>query len=79
MPIPGNLRLAKGPVAIAAVRGFVDFIIHEKISQDFLKWISETRHPDESYFNTLNFNPQLGAPGAFTGDDMIEPLYSCHL
>ena len=53
----------KGSVAIVAVRGFLEFIFNEKFGQDFLKWINETKNPDESYFNTLNFNPQLEVPG----------------
>ena len=37
------------------------------IVQRFLDWCDHTTHPNEHFFNTLNYMPSLRAPGGYTG------------
>ena len=67
-PPPGNLTITKGSVHIAASRAYVDFLLHRKEAQDLLEWVKKTIIPDETYFSMLNYNPQLGVPGAYLGE-----------
>ena len=69
------MTLSKGSVHVAVQRGFVDFVLHE--SQPFLEWLMKTKVPDETFFNTLNNNPQLRIPGAYTGIHTASPVYLC--
>ncbi|XP_070204316.1 N-acetyllactosaminide beta-1,6-N-acetylglucosaminyl-transferase-like [Littorina saxatilis] len=64
LPAPYHLSMTKGDVHIAAVRGFVDYAINSNVARRFLEWEKLNQHPDESFFNTLNFDPRLGAPGS---------------
>ena len=50
-----------------ASRGYVQYIINSEVAQDFLAWVEDTAIPDETFFTSLNYNPQLGVPGSFTG------------
>ena len=70
VPVPAKMNLTKGPVQIAATRGFVDYAINSKLGLEFQEWVKHTQHPDETYFGTLNLHPQFGVPGAFTGRSM---------
>lgn len=63
--------MTKGDVHIAAVRGFVDYAINSNVARRFLEWEKLNQHPDESFFNTLNFDPRLGAPGSSVGQSGI--------
>ncbi|XP_070195494.1 beta-1,3-galactosyl-O-glycosyl-glycoprotein beta-1,6-N-acetylglucosaminyltransferase 4-like isoform X1 [Littorina saxatilis] len=67
LPAPHNLTVYAGGVQVTLSRGFVDFILHNRTAQDFLNWTRRIGHPDESFFNTLNYNPQLRVPGGFKG------------
>ena len=67
-PLPMNVTLSKGSVHVAVQRGFVDYALHQ--AQPFVEWLKETKVPDETFFNTLNNSPQLGIPGAFTGEQL---------
>ena len=64
---PHGIRLTKGAVHIVVQRGFVDSLLHDPICQDFLRWVKNSSIPDETFFSTLNHNPQLGIPGSYTG------------
>lgn len=68
---PFNLTLMKGPIHIAASRGFAEFIFEDKRTQVFLQWLNGTLIPDETFYATVNNNPLLGAPGGFHGKDSI--------
>ncbi|KAL8573981.1 hypothetical protein ACOMHN_029428 [Nucella lapillus] len=68
LPAPHNITLYKGAVHIVASRGFVDFVLHDPRAQDFLQWCKQTRHADEHFFNSLNRNPHLQAPGRYLGN-----------
>jgi len=63
-----NVTLSKGSVHIVASRGFVDYATNDKTALKFLDWVKGTAIPDETYFSTLNHNPQLGVPGAYIGE-----------
>lgn len=64
---PHSIHPLKGSVHIVANRGFVDFILHNKIGKDFLNWTRNVDIPDETFFTSLNHNPQLQIPGAYKG------------
>ncbi|XP_013406220.1 beta-1,3-galactosyl-O-glycosyl-glycoprotein beta-1,6-N-acetylglucosaminyltransferase 3 [Lingula anatina] len=66
---PYNITPMKGSVHIVASRPFVDFVLNDPKAKEFHEWDKKAGIPDESFFTTLNHNPQLGAPGAFTGKD----------
>ncbi|CAL1529302.1 unnamed protein product [Lymnaea stagnalis] len=65
---PFGLRPVKGSVHITASRNFVDFILHNATSQGLLEWVERVDIPDEAFFSTLNYNPQLGIKGTFKGN-----------
>lgn len=65
--VPHNLILSKGGTHIAACREFVDFALNDHRAQDFLHWLRNTQMPDETFFNSLNGNPQLNIPGTYPG------------
>ncbi|KAL5005843.1 hypothetical protein ScPMuIL_017001 [Solemya velum] len=79
-PAPHNIRPIKGSVHIVASRPYVDYILHNQTAKDLLQWIQKTDYPDETYFATLNHNPQLGIPGTYKGepetDNDIKPFLS---
>ena len=60
-PPPGNMTIYKGPVWIAATRGFVDYIINDELAKGFLTWLNDTLIPDETFTPSLGRVPQ--APG----------------
>ena len=66
-PPPGGIELTKGAVHIAAQRGFVDYVLHNKTARDFFQWLKKTEIPDELFYASLNHNPHLGVPGAYKG------------
>ncbi|XP_064616263.1 N-acetyllactosaminide beta-1,6-N-acetylglucosaminyl-transferase-like [Liolophura sinensis] len=70
-PAPHNITIVKGPVHTIMSRAFVDFIMHDKKALDFLDWTNGTYVPDETFFATLQHNPDLGTPGAFRGEEEI--------
>ena len=65
---PINVTLWKGEFHIIACRGFVDYVINNQIAQQLINWSSNTAIPDETVnHQTINHNPQLGAPGSYAG------------
>ncbi|XP_071078756.1 beta-1,3-galactosyl-O-glycosyl-glycoprotein beta-1,6-N-acetylglucosaminyltransferase-like [Haliotis cracherodii] len=66
-PPPHNISLYKGNVHVAVNRDFVDYAINNPIAKDFTRWLTHTKVPDETFFATLNHNPQLHIPGSSTG------------
>ena len=48
-------------------RAFVEFVLTSQISNELLEFLQHKAFPEEVFFSTLNYNPKLGAPGAFTG------------
>ena len=45
------------------------------LKQDLIEWVSDTAHPDEHLFNTLQFSPHLNVPGSYNGNIN---LYKCY-
>ena len=70
-PAPYNMNLTKGSVHIVAVRGFVEYVVYNKTSIDFLDWVKDTYIPDETFFTSLNHNPHLEVPGSYLGRLML--------
>lgn len=66
-PPPFNMTLTKGSVHIAATRAFIHYITHDMRALQFLNWTKLTFIPDETFFSSLNHNPQLSVPGAYLG------------
>ncbi len=66
-PAPDGFLIAKGSTHIAATRGFVQYVVNTHKAHALLEWMRDIRSPDEHYFPTLNHNPHLGIPGAYTG------------
>ena len=66
-PAPHNIKVTFGSIHVALTRAFVDFTLHNQVAMDFLEWVKDTMIPDETFFQSLTVNPQLGVPGAFTG------------
>ncbi|KAL8586566.1 hypothetical protein ACOMHN_053919 [Nucella lapillus] len=69
---PHNISVAKGPVHIAASRGFVDFVLHSQQARDFLAWTRRTGIPDETFFATVNNMHQFGVPGSYTDSNITK-------
>ena len=66
-PPPHGIKLTKGAVHILASREYVEYVIMSEVAQDFLAWVNDTQVPDETFFTSLNYNPQLGVPGSYAG------------
>ena len=66
-PCPVNATITKGSVHITASRGYVDYVLHDERALKFREWVKDTGVPDETFFSSLNFSPQLGVPGAYLG------------
>ncbi|XP_050399011.2 beta-1,3-galactosyl-O-glycosyl-glycoprotein beta-1,6-N-acetylglucosaminyltransferase isoform X2 [Patella vulgata] len=62
-PAPHKIKPIKGNSHIAVIKGFVEFILHDKRVVDFTSWVKKTRMPDETFFSSVNYNPHLRAPG----------------
>ncbi|XP_025105376.1 beta-1,3-galactosyl-O-glycosyl-glycoprotein beta-1,6-N-acetylglucosaminyltransferase-like isoform X2 [Pomacea canaliculata] len=68
LPAPYNLTISMGSVHITASRGYVDYVINSRVARDFYQWVAPTFIPDEIFFSTMNYNPQLGVSGSHTGE-----------
>ncbi|XP_070172951.1 beta-1,3-galactosyl-O-glycosyl-glycoprotein beta-1,6-N-acetylglucosaminyltransferase-like isoform X2 [Littorina saxatilis] len=66
LPAPYNLTIHKGSVHIAVSRAFVDYVLSSRVSQELQDWVKPVPISDEIFFNTLDHNPQLGAPGSLS-------------
>ncbi|KAL3886799.1 hypothetical protein ACJMK2_026770 [Sinanodonta woodiana] len=79
-PPPHNITAIKGAVHVIVNRDFVDYVIHNPIAQDFLNWSRNVVIPDETFFASLNHNPQLGIRGSYKGESETDPIlkpYMC--
>ncbi|XP_070191917.1 N-acetyllactosaminide beta-1,6-N-acetylglucosaminyl-transferase-like [Littorina saxatilis] len=66
-PVPYNLTISKGDVHVLASREYVDYVTNSRVAHELLEWLRYSFIPDESFFRTLNHNPQLGVPGSYLG------------
>ncbi|XP_052676463.1 N-acetyllactosaminide beta-1,6-N-acetylglucosaminyl-transferase-like [Crassostrea angulata] len=62
-PPPHNVTVAKGSAYGTFSRRFVEFALRNPKARDILKWTEDTLSPDETFWATLAFNKDLGAPG----------------
>ena len=66
-PPPYNLTFYKGEIHGLFSPRFVEFIIESDVGQKFLEWCVLSGHSSEHYWNTLNYNLHLKAPGGYFG------------
>ncbi|XP_067675573.1 beta-1,3-galactosyl-O-glycosyl-glycoprotein beta-1,6-N-acetylglucosaminyltransferase 4-like [Haliotis asinina] len=71
---PHGLRPVIGSVHVVVNRNFVNFSVNDPIAKDLQKWLRLTEIPDETYFPTLNYSPQLNIPGTSKGAPRLEPF-----
>ncbi len=58
-----------GEFHIVACRGFAEYIINSFPGQIIARWsLQEFHHSDELLYTSLNNNPHLGVPGAYSGE-----------
>ena len=72
---PHGIKLTEGSVHVIASRGYVEYVIMSEVAWDFLAWVNDTRIPDETFFPTMNYNPQLGVRGSFKGNAELQQEY----
>lgn len=66
----------KGAVHVLVTRAFCHFLLTDETSLKVLDIIRNNLTfpaPAEMFFSTINFNPQLGAPGSFIGGRETHP------
>jgi len=51
------------------------YALTDRKARDLLDWMSDIKIPDEHFFQTLNHNPQIPAPGAFNGTFVLESTF----
>ena len=69
-PPPHNLTIVKGSAYGVFSRNFVEYMINDKVAQDYLKWCQFTFSPDEHYWNTLHhtyYHRHINPPGSYSG------------
>ena len=54
---------------VALSRAFVVYYMSNPQVRELVDWFADTLAPDEYIWPTINHNPQLLAPGGFTGTD----------
>ena len=69
-PPPMNMTVTKGSVHIVANRDFVNYAIFNPKARTLRQWAKKVLIPEEMFFSTLNYNPQLGVRGTYNGDDL---------
>ena len=62
---PYNVTVVKASAYGIFSREFVEFVIQNRIARTILDWFRDVLSPDEYYWATLQYNPQLGTPGTF--------------
>ncbi|PVD27139.1 hypothetical protein C0Q70_12291 [Pomacea canaliculata] len=78
-PPPHGIVPTMGSVHIAVNRDFVDYVLHSPVAQDFLNWTQLVAIPDETFFSTLNHNPQLGIRGSYKGPRERDHVFKPYL
>lgn len=69
---PYNIIPTKGMVHTVLNRATIDFILHSDKAKGFLEWVKGTDYPDETFFASINHNPQLEIPGTYSGSRLEE-------
>ena len=68
-PPPHNITIYKGSTHIVAVREFVEFVLYSKIGKDFIKFLKDTKIPDETLYSSLQRHPLV--PGGIQGEQTV--------
>lgn len=63
-PFRYPIKMRKGSAYAMLTYGFVNFTLHDDVSEEFIDWLSETYSPEETLFATLNSLPW--APGGYS-------------
>ncbi|KAI0233903.1 Beta-1,3-galactosyl-O-glycosyl-glycoprotein beta-1,6-N-acetylglucosaminyltransferase [Lamellibrachia satsuma] len=71
---PYDVTIYKGSNQAALTRGFAEYLLFNETATDLLAWFRDTLAPDEYLWPTLNHNPHLRAPGAYTGNPETKPF-----
>lgn len=74
-PFRIDLTFVKGELHGLFARKMVEYIVEDPFAQEYLQWCWDTGHPSEHYWNVLNYNTFLKAPGGYEGRIMQETLY----
>lgn len=77
-PYPLNITFFKGELHAFFSRRMTEYIVESKNGRRYLEWCWDTGHPSEHYWNTLNYNPRLKAPGGYEGPLEVAENYSVH-
>lgn len=77
-PYPVALKFFKGELHALFSRRFTEFLLESEHGRKYLEWCWDTGHPSEHYWNTLNYNQHLDAPGGYTGPLEEADSYSTH-
>lgn len=62
-PFQYNLEISKGSAYGAFSRSFVDYLLNDRIANEFIRWLNNTYSPEENVWATLNTLPW--APGGY--------------
>ena len=52
-PFRYKVKMYKGPVYVVLSRQFANYSLTDNMAKELLEWLKDTRHPDETFFNTL--------------------------
>ena len=62
-----GITLLQGELHGLFSRKMVEYIVENDIAKKYLEWCWDTGHPSEHYWNTLNYNKHVEAPGGYIG------------
>ena len=62
-----NLTFYKGELHGVFSHKMVEYLTESDIGRGYFQWVFDTGHPTEHYWNTLNYNRHLKAPGGYEG------------
>ncbi|ELU17616.1 hypothetical protein CAPTEDRAFT_178864 [Capitella teleta] len=65
-PPPHNITIHKGDAHVTLSRAFVEYVLNDPVALDFREWVKDAFCPEEIFFSSLQYNPQLEAPGALS-------------
>ena len=72
------LTFFKGELHALFSNKMTEYIIESEQGQRYLEWCWDTGHPSEHYWNTLNYNKHLNAPGGYEGSFVAHSKSSSH-
>ena len=73
---PYNMTIYKGSCYGVFSWKFVEYMLEDRRAREYLTWCKKILIPDEMFWNSLNFNPQLNAPGGYIGMLQLLASYS---